>query len=170
MKIYCAICNELVGEVADPAMVARTVADLEICAACEEMFVGDGRNELALDRFLNRLPLPVLLVDAHVGVVLANDRAQQVLGKKLPMLRGRLGGDVLECIYARLPGGCGQTVHCQGCQIRRSVTETYRSGCPQRRVPAYLHADSPPEARSIELLISTEKIGDLVLLRFDASS
>jgi hypothetical protein len=162
MKIYCAWCDELIGEAAD---AAAGVAGPEICPSCRKEFVSDEPG--GLDRFLNRLPVPVLLVDQNVGVVMANDRTQRILGKDLSLLRGRLGGEVLECLHARLPGGCGQTVHCQGCQIRRSVTETYRSGRPQWRVPAYLHADAPPDARALALLVSTEKIGDLVLLRID---
>jgi hypothetical protein len=82
---------------------------------------------------------------------------------------GRLGGDVFECEYARHPDGCGRTIHCSGCAIRRSVTTTFQTGQALHHVPAQLK-QYPQENRQVEMLISTEKVGDTVWLRIEALS
>jgi hypothetical protein len=91
-----------------------------------------------------------------------------MLGKGSPEIEGHKGGDVFECAYARLPEGCGNTIHCSGCTIRRTVMETHKTGKSSLRVPATLNRNDPEDPDKITLLISTEKIADVVLLRIDA--
>jgi hypothetical protein len=79
-----------------------------------------------------------------------------------------MGGDVFECAYARLPGGCGRTAHCSGCTIRQTVMDTVRTGQGHLRAPAYLNRATPDGVQRIPLTISTERVGDFVLLRIDA--
>jgi len=62
--------------------------------------------------------------------------AAAMCGKSQMELVGLLGGDAMECAYARWPGGCGKTEHCETCTIRNAVTATMerRQGLPQRWV------------------------------------
>ena len=64
----------------------------------------------------------------------------------------------MECVYARLPEGCGRTTHCLACSIRNTVMATMESGEPQMQVPVNLRRES----KEIEMVISTEKIGSFV--------
>jgi hypothetical protein len=107
------------------------------------------------------------MVNSQGEVVLANDKALQLLQKDLATVSGFRGGDVMECAYARLPEGCGNTVHCTACAIRRTVMETFKTGICSQQVPAYLNRLSHRSVHKIKFLISTEKVDDIVLLRID---
>jgi PAS domain-containing protein len=117
--------------------------------------------------FLDSLKPPIVVVDQEGAVVTGNDKVRELLQKKLSDIEGYKGGDVFECAYARLPEGCGNTVHCSGCTIRRTVMETHETGKGFLRVPATLKRYAPLDTIDIKLLISTERIGDVVLLRID---
>jgi PAS domain-containing protein len=117
--------------------------------------------------FLETLVEPVILVDGDVRFVAANTAAQRFVGKDPAMIYDRLGGEVLECVYADLPEGCGSTIHCEACEIRNSVTATLTTGENVQRAPAYQDLKTPEGVRRVRLLVSTEKVGDAVLLRID---
>jgi hypothetical protein len=99
--------------------------------------------------------------------VLANEMALQFLDKDPDAVSGFKGGDVMECAYAKLPEGCGNTVHCAACTIRNNVMETFKTGKSLKRVPASLNRRSRGSVDKMEFLISTEKVDDIVLLRID---
>ncbi|MGE5698972.1 MAG: hypothetical protein ACM31N_02755 [Deltaproteobacteria bacterium] len=121
----------------------------------------------SLQDYLNRLKYPVLLMNDDVGIVTANITACESLGIDPRHIEGRRGGEAIECINSRLPGGCGKTVHCKACTIRRTVTDTYLTSTSHYMVLAYADCETPYGPRKIRFLISTEKLGDLVLLRID---
>jgi PAS domain-containing protein len=100
-------------------------------------------------------------VEALGRLLGANQSAADMLGKSREELVGLLGGEAMECVYARLPGGCGGTVHCQTCMIRRTVSETHADGHPRVDVPATLEAGQGPAC----LLISTDYRDGLVWVR-----
>jgi len=74
---------------------------------------------------------------------------------------------VFECANAKLPEGCGNTIHCSGCTIRRNVMDTQETGRRHFRVPAYLNQGNPESYQQIRFLISTEKVEGIVLLRIE---
>lgn len=157
----CAWCNTVLKQTAIGPPDATTHT---ICRHCWNNM--EFQQGVSLIRFLNSLPLPVLVISDAGRVRTANTTARRVLGKTLAQVRGRLGGEVFECQYARLPGGCGRTIHCSGCAIRHTVMETFRTGESQYRVPATLNScrdDNPV----IHYLISTRKEGNVVLLQVD---
>jgi hypothetical protein len=80
---------------------------------------------------------------------------------------GFRGGDVFECAYASLPGGCGETIHCEACTIRNTVMDTFKTGKSHLKTPAYLLQGIPDNYHEIQFEISTEKVKDVVLLRID---
>jgi len=120
-----------------------------------------------LGKFLDSLKLPVVMINRTGAVVTGNDEARKLLKKGLPEIEGCKGGDVFECAYARLPEGCGQTTHCSGCTIRRAVMKTFETGRSLLKVPATLNRYVPGNPQKIKMLISTEKLADMVLLRID---
>jgi hypothetical protein len=73
----------------------------------------------------------------------------------------------MECARARLPGGCGKTEHCKACAIRNTVMETHATGKAVEKREAYQLVITPRGETKMRLLISTEKINQVVLLRID---
>ena len=103
----------------------------------------------------------------NVDVLDANQAALGVLGKAAEAVTGRLVGEVFECANADLPGGCGRTIHCSVCVLRHAVETTFQEGTPQVRVPASLKARAGDGPGSIDLLITTARVGGHVLVKFE---
>jgi PAS domain-containing protein len=120
-----------------------------------------------LQRYLDSLPAPIVVVDPEGTIKTANDKTREMLGKELVPTEGYKRGVVFEYRFARLPEGCGNTMHCSACTIRRSVMETFAMGKSNARVPACLNQENSERSREVCLLISTEKVEDVVLLQID---
>ena len=120
-----------------------------------------------LTHYLDTFEEPVIVVGASGNVNYANRPARTLLQKELPEIVGFQGGIVFECAFAKLPEGCGNTVHCDGCTIRKTVMDTYQSGESHLKVTAGLTRGSAESHLEIQCLISTEKVKDVVLLRID---
>jgi len=139
-----------------------------ICNRCLAEVSTDPDRKM--QSFLNGIPAPILLVDTDGTVVSANKFACQQLGKNLSQVRRRRGGEVLECAWSRLPGGCGRTDHCDGCVIRKSVMKTLKTGLSILRKKAYIIVQTPEGKRRRWVWISTQKMNDVVILRLDDMS
>ena len=122
---------------------------------------------LKLRHSLDGLGVPVLLMEGDVSVRTGNRFASRALGKTRRDLEGQKSGAVIECIHAKTPEGCGKTVHCKSCVIRKTVKETFATGKSFVQVPAYPHVDTAAGVKHVCLRISTEKVGNQVLLRID---
>ena len=163
MKRICAWCGRSLDD--DPDLdEEETNVSHGMCTDCRFHF--EAEYGMRLERFLDGLPTPILLVDSEGEVIHVNRSAQSFLDKPLDQINAHISCRVFECEYAFLPGGCGQTVHCSGCAIRNTVMDTYRTGRSGNRVPAPI---SRRGGNRIEFLISTEKIGDVVALRVDSA-
>jgi hypothetical protein len=160
----CGWCGKDLGEL-------KTEPDIEylishgICDDCAFHLLAE--MGMPLREYLDHLEGPVLVVDGNGAIKTANKVAQDLLQKDLRGIEGYLGGLVFECVHATEPEGCGQTIHCSGCTIRRTVMETLRTGRNYFRVPAYADCNIKGDVSRIHYLISTEKLGDVVLLRVD---
>jgi PAS domain-containing protein len=135
---------------------------------------GDCWTQLWTDRLkssqeiVEQLAAPVLLLDDTLRIKAANSRAQNILGRPLAAISNFLPGDAMECVNARQPGGCGQSLHCQACGLRRALETTLATGVGVEKSPAY--QDVYQEDGSILrhfYYISTEKMEDFILLRID---
>lgn len=164
MKKVCAWCRKELGSTNSRAGSGNVITH-GICGNCKDNLSFQMGVELGV--FLDSLKLPVVMVDRGGTIVTANDQARTLLRKGLPEIEGYKGGEVFECAYARLPEGCGKTVHCSGCTIRRTVMETFDTGRSYLKVPATLNRKTPENPEKIKMLISTEILDDLVLLRID---
>lgn len=112
----------------------------------------------------------MIVIDSDARVLTANKQAREALHKDQKSIHGFRGGEVFECAHAKLPGGCGNTVHCSGCTVRRTVMDTMETGRSHLHTPAYLHHGTPENFRRVDYFISTEKVGDAVLLRIDEAT
>lgn len=138
-----------------------------ICSHCA-LEVTSGVPRTA-GEILDLIGEPVFLIDDNGVVQGANRAASEMLNKELPGIKGQLGGDVFECSYARQPEGCGRTVHCKTCAIRNIVMDTLHSGHGFDKVPAFQSIDTEDGPVTMRFVITTEKVGEQVLLRIDGS-
>ena len=168
LRRICAWCGAALDS-RSASLAADTPVTHGICPSCLARF--QSERTWSLEDFLERLEGPVVLVDADGVFLAANSRAQAALGQDRLRLSGRRGGEVIDCLYAQLPGGCGASAHCRtGCVIRRSVTATLTTGRAVARAEAQQTVRSAEGERTKRFEISTERAGELVLLRIDETS
>ena len=136
-----------------------------ICGGCRKKVLGE--LSIPMEEFLEGFDQPVLLVAPEPRVLTANTAARNLLGKDLSHIEGYKGGQIIDCAYARTPEGCGNTIHCESCTIRNSVLQTFETGKPVVEMPAYPDIQHLDETKTYCIRISTEKLGELVLLRID---
>jgi len=164
MKQVCLYCGRYLGSVVaapdDPTLISHG-----ICSICLPRFM--SRIGKPLTDFLDTLPGPIFVVDADCRIVGANTLGLQQLSKDLDTIEGQLAGNAFECKHAKLPDGCGRTLHCKTCTIRRAVTKTAETGESCHRVPAFLDLADISKDMRIRFLISTEKVKGAVLLRIE---
>lgn len=154
MKVICSYCRKTIGKI-EP-FNDYTVSH-GMCKECYNYYK-DQIKGLSLDKFLDRFDAPLLIVDKDGRIVAANKMIENIISGSHRDVFGLLGGEVMECVYARLPEGCGETVHCLACSIRNAVMAAMESGEPQMHVPVTLSQEN----KEIEMVISTEKIGSFV--------
>jgi hypothetical protein len=165
LKSVCAWCRAEIRAVDDD----RLEVTHGICSDCAGFFRANKPGRTLRD-FLDALSVPVLAVDSQAHVRIVNKAAESMLRRPRANIEGQLGGDAMECAYARLPEGCGRTVHCKACTIRRTVMKTHATGQSQINVVALQQINGPDGPHTIRFLISTHKHGDLVLLRIDEAA
>ncbi|HLO26003.1 MAG TPA: PAS domain-containing protein [Geobacteraceae bacterium] len=118
-------------------------------------------------KYLDRLAVPVLLVDDAARVVVANTRACSQLAKEAEEIEGRTCGRVFDCSNAELPGGCGKTEFCRDCTVRQTIADTFVTGQCHENIPAVLDVAAGNDGVDCRLSISTWKAGEIVLLKID---
>jgi hypothetical protein len=168
MRRICAWC----GKDLDEREAQGSTLDAVSHGLCDDCYAHvTAEMGVPLGEYLDWLDVPVLVMDGEASVRTANVAARELLDKGLTDIERHRCGEVFECAHARLPEGCGSTIHCSGCAIRRAVLETYRTGQRCLRVPAYLAPATPGQSSRIALLISTQRVTSrgrsVVLLRID---
>ena len=162
MKRVCAWCNKMMS----PAKSGKSETELvthSICSDCADNL--DFQLGVSLRRYLDGLKVPIIALDRSGQVIAVNAAAARLSGKAAGKLPVEWQDKIYECAHARLPLGCKTTVHCSGCAIRIATTNTFNTGISTRDLPAHLNHCSSDENEKIELLISTDKIDNLVFLR-----
>lgn len=154
MRIICSYCRKGMGK-KEPFEDKRVSHSM--CPECYDYF-SEQMHGMSLDKYLDRFDTPIIIVNATGRIVALNQMAEDMTGKSRHEVIGLLGGEAMECAYARLPEGCGKTVHCETCTIRRTVMAAMESGKKQLHVPVQLQKVN----QKITMVISTDKIGDLV--------
>ena len=145
MVTVCSYCRKhLRGEVDPNGLISHG-----ICSECNQNLVEQAQLQ-SLDDFLKNHALPVVIVNSDRRVRAANELARNLVQKGEESY-GVLGGEFLECIHAKLPEGCGNTIHCSGCTIRRAVQQATK-GENQIGVPAYLNQSD----QTVHMLISAQ--------------
>ncbi len=162
MKTICAWCKKELDQ--DDSFETIDMVSHGICVECLNYFF-PKKGPRSFDEFLDLLAVPVIVIDENFKVTAASNSARRLLEEKVGNLRGVRPGMALECPYARLPEGCGQTVHCKSCAVRLTVLDTFKTGRSHYDVPAYRDICVGQEGFTIHCHISTEKFGEFVFLR-----
>jgi len=163
VHVVCSYCHKDMGR--KPPLSDGGVTHA-MCGECDAYFAEQWRGMSYAD-YVSRFPYPVVLVEAEGRVVAMNRPACDFLGRRPRDVVGLLGGEAMECAYARLPGGCGRTEHCAACAIRNTVTATHRTGRAMTRVPATLRRR---DEQVHELLISTTLEDPVVKVTIELAS
>jgi len=107
LRRICAWCGAALDSLS-ASLAADTPVTHGICPSCLARF--QSERTWSLEDFLERLEGPVVLVDADGVFLAANSRARTAFGRERQQLAGRRGGEVIDCLYAQLPGGCGASI------------------------------------------------------------
>jgi hypothetical protein len=164
MKRVCAFCDKILSpDTEDDGRISHG-----ICPTC----FNHAKASLGVDlnEYISMLEEPVILVDSDMHFLAANTESKRITGKEVENVTGIIGGEVFECENATLPGGCGKTVHCSGCVIRNSVSETFKTGNSVNKRPATLHQIKAGVSLPLNMLLSTRKAGGVVLLQIELIS
>lgn len=117
---------------------------------------------------LESIDAPVLLMQGNPRqVVAANKKALDLFGKELHEVEGHRGGEVFDCVHSFTEAGCGKDVNCENCKIRNAIVDTFVTANSQDSVSTQLPIRKHSGTRTFVLQVSTEKVGDLALVRID---
>jgi hypothetical protein len=165
MKLVCAWC----GNPIDRAGYSQTLdpdTSHGMCPTCSEALASQERG-VSLERHIDSIPVPILLVDSNNVVVAMNATATASLGGKPDSTAKQLFGQVFDCVHSHSPEGCGRAIHCSGCLIRRSVAATFNTGEPQVLIPATLSIENLDQLSEVVLTVTTVKRDGVVILRIE---
>lgn len=162
MKRVCAWCNTEMTPVRSSKKDAGLVTH-SICCECADNL--DFQLGVSLDRYLDSLKIPVIALDGNGQFIGINSAAIAASGKSADRQLIEWPEKVYECAHARLPLGCRTAIHCSGCAIRFAVADTYNTGISTKELPAHLNHCSTDLKERVELLISTDRIDNIVFLR-----
>lgn len=161
MRRVCAWCNKSMGN-SDADTGSAGQVTHSICGECADNL--DFQLGVTLQRYLNSMKMPVVVVDGDGNVLQANSMAA---GTSPVRPGGEWDGKIYECAHARLPERCRHLIHSSGCTIRFAATETYTTGREITAVPALLNGCSPSETMPADYLISTKLVDGTVYLRIE---
>ncbi|MBI4998038.1 MAG: hypothetical protein HZC22_14325 [Rhodocyclales bacterium] len=114
------------------------------------------------------IEVPVLLMQGNPRqVVTANQLALELFGKRLNEVEGHRGGQVFDCEHSFSAAGCGMDANCEHCAIKGAIVDTFTTGLPHEAVAATLPVRKAGVAGYRALQVSTEKTGDLALVRIE---
>jgi PAS domain-containing protein len=156
MKVICAWCQQVLTD--DPSREA--IVSHGICDACLREAIG---GPVSLDKFVDSLDVPVLVMDGSLTVRAVNHAAEAIIGRPVAEMRNTRVGVAIKCVNGGAPGGCGQSTRCRGCMLRQNLVDTHADG--RRRYGVY--GEKPLTAGGMQgplrFQYSTQKVGEIVL-------
>lgn len=161
MHLICSYCGKYIKE-KKPYEVTR--ATHGICPECYVSLMQQNEG-LSYDDYLETFDVPVLVVDAARRITAANQAALTMIEQPAERVVGLLGGEAMECLYAGLPGGCGETIHCETCTIKNLVMRTIEHGKSFHNEVVFMLT----ERGKGHFLVSTLLNAGLVQIVFEAS-
>ena len=90
-----------------------------------------------------------------------------MFGKELHEVADHRGGQVFDCIHSFTEAGCGKDANCENCKIKNAIVDTFATAHSHNGVSTELPIRKATGIKTCALQVSTEKIGDLALVRVD---
>lgn len=122
-------------------------------------FLGTS-NELSGDLasfLIKTMPLAMMIINDEVKVKGINDAATKFLCISKEDANLKKCGDVLKCVNAKYPGGCGSAPRCVKCVLRKSVLEALAGQVVSRNKGIFDIVDNG-ELKRLTLLITAAPI------------
>lgn len=163
MLRVCAWCNKSMSPVSTGGKASANMVTHSMCIDCADNL--DFQLGVSLTEYLDSLKVPIIALDGNGAVIAVNSAASVIYKQKSGIEPIEWREKVYECAHARLPEGCKKTVHCSGCAIRFVTADTFSSGESLHNMPAHLNHCSSDMNEETELLISADKIDNIVFLR-----
>jgi hypothetical protein len=138
-----------------------------ICRSCEQKFQTSSSTSV-LRSLAETIDAPVLVMQAEPRqVYTANRKALELFNKELHQIEKHRGGQVFDCVHAFTAAGCGKDEHCRPCKLKSAIVATLSTGHPYQGVSALLDIRKSTGTSTYTVQVSTEKIGDMALIRID---
>jgi len=154
MKMICSYCRRSYGE-KEPLDDDRTSHGM--CNDCFAYFARQ-KSGLPLDDYLDGFEVPLLIVNKEGRIAALNKKAAVRLEKPRKEIVGLLPGEAIECDFARLPEGCGNTVHCETCTLKQTIMHTLTTGKAIKNVRKTVQKNN----REFEMVISSDYVEGMV--------
>lgn len=106
---------------------------------------------------LKTLPLALMIVNNAVKIEIINEAAQKKFNISNEEAYLKKCGDILKCINADTPEGCGRCIVCQKCILRKSVLEALKGNVISRNKGTF-HIIHQGEVRVMTLLVTAAPI------------
>ncbi|MEW6712416.1 MAG: PAS domain-containing protein [Candidatus Riflebacteria bacterium] len=163
MITKCAWCQKIIKN-SDQTQEKSFPISHGICEECSAIMV--QQLDSPVQAFLDSFSQAIMMVDNLNNVIVANKAAKKLSKIDFDMFEQPRCGNLIGCIHSDAPEGCGATVHCQGCVIRRSILETDKTGRPCREIACadkFFYQGN----RVANMVVTTEKVGDRILLKIE---
>ncbi len=165
MKQICTLCKA--NEVDKPEQSSVRNITGGVCSSCNLRF-NTSSSAATLKALADAIDAPVLVMQPDPRqVYTANRKALELFKKELDRVEKQRGGQVFDCVHAFTEAGCGKDVNCQPCKIKNAIVDTLSTGRPYKGVSALLDIRKNTGTSAYTVQISTEKIGDMALIRID---
>jgi len=161
MTLRCRVCGK---EIALDCQTVRRNITHGICDNCAVLVSATSDNTVLLES----IDAPILLMQGNPRqIVTANRRALELFEKELPQIEKHRGGQVFDCIHSFTEAGCGIDANCENCKIKNAIIDTFTTATSHNGVSTELPIRKANGTKTYALQVSTEKIGDLALVRVD---
>jgi PAS domain len=161
MTTKCKVCGTQTVSVSHAATGCITFG---ICEACVTQVSATPDSRAVLEA----IHAPILLLHGNPRqVVSANKMALRLFGKEIYEFAGHRGGQVFDCIHSFTEAGCGMDVNCEPCKIKNAIVDTFNTGESHNSVATTLQIKKADGIKDYVMQVSTEKAGDLALVRVE---
>ena len=161
MTTECKVCGK---ETVSASQAAPGSITSGICEACAIQVSATPDSRAVLEA----IHAPILLLHGNPRqVVSANRKALRLFGKEIHEVAGHRGGQVFDCIHSFTEAGCGKDVNCENCKIKNAIVDTFNTGNPHAAVSTPLQIRKADGITTRVLQVSTEKVGDMALVRIE---
>ena len=160
------LCSNCMREFEAGGIFGDPNSPFGVCPECEEIF--ERQQGQDLKKYVDNLMLPTLVVNQGLRVIAFNGSFLKAFCEWSPKPIGLLTGELLGCLNALLAERCGGSSACLDCAIHRSALETLNTGKLQKNIRAQLTRLEGGRKVRRELLVSTDKLGDLIKITVDS--